>query len=525
MTTLAVFTLKDVAKHNTTQDAWIAIDGDVYDVTKFIKFHPGGAFLLAEHAGTDCTEAFFDLHRTEVLGRYQHLKVGRLDSVPADQPRAVAQLIPGTLSKVPHAEAPYLQGWLNPMYNENHVKFRVAVRKWYDENVRPINVKMGAMDQCPPKELFLEMGKSGILAAAMAPSPLLVQTAKALGIPCPGGVEWEKFDLFMEQIMHEENGLAGEPGFADGMHAGYTISAPTLMNYGSKLLQETVLPKVLRGEKRICLAISEPFVGSDVAGLRCRAEKSACGTFFLVNGVKKWISSGLDADYFVTAVRTGKEGHSGISMLLVERTAGLSTKIIKTSYSASAGTAYVVYENVKVPIENILGKENRGFELIMHNFNHERWMIIAGNLGSYRGMLKECVLWATQRKVFGKALITQPVIQAKIAEMTAQIEALSSWLDSVTYQMQNMPYKEQNEKLGGSIALLKYYSTRVGLLVWDHSAQILGGRAITRDGMGQRVERFGRAVKYTAIYGGSEEIMQSLAVKQMMKRMPPRARM
>jgi alkylation response protein AidB-like acyl-CoA dehydrogenase len=282
---------------------------------------------------------------------------------------------------------------------------------------------------------------------------------------------------------------------------------------------------VLLGNKRIVLSITEPFAGSDVAQIKCTAEKTPDGKHYIVNGVKKWITAGLDAELFVTAVRTGGKGMKGISLLLIERSDGLTTKIIKTSYSASAGTAYVVYDNVKVPVENLLGEENKGFKCIVQNFNHERWMMAVNTVTGCRLALKDCILWANQRKVFGKPLIAQPVIQAKLAEMAAQIEALTSWLDSVTYQMQNLPYEEQVIKLAGPIALLKYYSTRVAYKCADHASQIFGGRAITRSGMGQNVERFSRAVKYTAIYGGSEEIMQSLAVKQMLKHMPLNARL
>jgi alkylation response protein AidB-like acyl-CoA dehydrogenase len=264
--------------------------------------------------------------------------------------------------------------------------------------------------------------------------------------------------------------------------------------------------------------------GSDVAGLRMTAHKTPDGKHFVVNGVKKWITGGMDSDWFVTAVRTGGPGMGGISLLLIPRVEGLETKLIKTSYSAAAGTSLVIMENVLVPVENLIGQENKGFAPIMNNFNHERWTIIVGGLAASRCILRECVLWANQRKVFGKALITQPVIMAKIAEMTAQIEACSAWVDSVTYQMQNTPYSEQ-VRLAGPIALLKYYSTRMTWMVGDHAAQIFGGRSVTRGGMGQQVERFCRGIKYSAIYGGSEEIMQSLAVKQMMKFMPPSAKL
>jgi alkylation response protein AidB-like acyl-CoA dehydrogenase len=119
--------------------------------------------------------------------------------------------------------------------------------------------------------------------------------------------------------------------------------------------------EVLRGEKRICLAITDPDAGSDVAGLTCTAKKSPCGKFYLVNGTKKWITNGMFCDYFCTAVRTGDQGIFGISMLLIERSEGVVTKPIKTSYSSAAGTAYITFENVKVPVENLLGVENQGF--------------------------------------------------------------------------------------------------------------------------------------------------------------------
>lgn len=124
-----------------------------------------------------------------------------------------------------------------------------------------------------------------------------------------------------------------------------------------------------------------------------------------MNGTKKWITNGTFCDYFTTAVRTGDKGIFGISMMVIERTAGVSTKLIKTSYSPSAGTAYITFENVKVPVENLLGEENDGFRCIMANFNHERWMIAVGIHRANRAILEECFKWAHQRKVFGKPLI------------------------------------------------------------------------------------------------------------------------
>ena len=123
------------------------------------------------------------------------------------------------------------------------------------------------------------------------------------------------------------------------------------------------MKEVLSGEKRICLAISEPVAGSDVAAIETTAVKTPDGKHYIVNGCKKWITNGVSAQYFATAVKTG-EGPMGVTMLLIERGEGVETKIIKTSYSSAAGTALVIFENVKVPVENVLGKEGQGFLVI-----------------------------------------------------------------------------------------------------------------------------------------------------------------
>merc|ERR1719473_543115 len=110
-------------------------------------------------------------------------------------------------------------------------------------------------------------------------------------------------------------------------------------------MKEQMLPGIFRGEQTCALAISEAFAGSDVAALRTRGELDASGENYIVNGTKKWITGGMYADWFVTAVRTGKAGAGGISMLLIPRSDEVQTKVIKSKYSSSAGTAYVTFEN------------------------------------------------------------------------------------------------------------------------------------------------------------------------------------
>ena len=124
----------------------------------------------------------------------------------------------------------------------------------------------------------------------------------------------------------------GAPGFVDGLKAGLIIGLPPVMYWAQKDIKERVTHEVLRGDKQICLAISDPDAGSDVAGLTCTAKLSDCGKFYIVNGTKKWITNGMFCDYFVTAVRTGVKGIPGISMLLIERSAGNLFIILKLFY-------------------------------------------------------------------------------------------------------------------------------------------------------------------------------------------------
>merc|ERR1711972_881319 len=166
-------------------------------------------------------------------------------------------------------------------------------------------------------------------------------------------------------------------------------------------MKEKILPSVFRGEETVCLAISEAFAGSDVAGMRTRGALDASGKEYIVNGTKKWITGGMYADWFVTAVRTGKAGAGGISMLLIPRSDAVKTTVIKTKYSSSAGTAYATFENAIVPKRNVFLQENKGFQIIMSNFNHERWMICVFCLARARVVTEEVFKWSMQRKVFG----------------------------------------------------------------------------------------------------------------------------
>lgn len=210
-------------------------------------------------------------------------------------------------------------------------------------------------------------------------------------------------------------------------------------------------------------------------------------------------------------------------MMLIPRSDAVQTTVIKTKYSSAAGTAFVTFENAVVPKRNIFLGEGKGFPIIMSNFNHERWMICVFCLIRARLCNEEVFKWSMQRKVFGKPLVEQPVIREKLAQSFAGVESATSMMYDVTHAMNLMG--PQSAEIGGRIALLKYFVTRQCHLVADNAVQILGGRGVTKGGMGRCVEVFSRAYKVPSVYGGSEEIMADLAVRQAIKAYPKHARL
>lgn len=309
--------------------------------------------------------------------------------------------------------------------------------------------------------------------------------------------------------------------------ASIAIGLPPIKNFAREPLRSRVVNEVLAGEKMACLAITEAFAGSDVSGIKSRAVKQADGSW-LLNGTKKWITGGerwpnnqltpgMYADYFTVAAKTygGSAPDGSITMFCVPRGEGVNTRFMPTMYSPSAGTAYVTFDKVRVTDDLMLGEEGKGLFIVLSNFNHERWGIIAGTAAGARIVTSECIQWAAQRQVFGKPLLSQPVIRLKIAAMIGKVESMQNWLEMITNQMCHMDYATQARHLAGPLAFLKMMSTRWANEIIDDAVQIFGGRALSKTGMGRFVERAHASKKFEAVGGGSEEIMGDLGVRQL----------
>jgi len=364
-----------------------------------------------------------------------------------------------------------------------------------------------------PEKIYKQMGERGYLAGLVGVKYPVEYTKTTVATVPP-----EKWDGFHEMILTDELSRTGSGGFVWSQIGGYGIGLPPVIKFGSQALKQRILPGMFSGDKRICLAITEPDAGSDVANLTCEAKLTEDGKHYIVNGEKKWITNGIWSDYFTTAVRTGGPGMGGVSVLLIEKTMpGVSVRKMDCQGVWSSGTTYVTFEDVKVPVDNLIGKENQGFKVIMTNFNHERLGIVIQCGRFSRVLYEESMKYANKRVTFGKKMIEHPVIRMKLAQMARQVEAVYSWQESLVYQCDRMDPTEAMLRLGGAIAGLKAQATTCFQFCAQEATQIFGGLAYSRGGQGAKVERLYRDVKAYMIPGGSLEIMEDLSIRQALK--------
>ncbi|UTA46413.1 acyl-CoA dehydrogenase family protein [Simiduia sp. 21SJ11W-1] len=379
-----------------------------------------------------------------------------------------------------------------PHQTENHQQWRASLRKFVSTHVTPFVEQWEEACELPP-DLWAKACDVGLLQ---------------LGYPEQYGGILQDTDLYHMTIAAEELSACG----AGGVYATllvHGIALPPIVHYGCDQLKNEVIAPVLAGRRHISLAITEPGGGSDVARLSTTAQSR--GDHYVVNGSKTFITGGMRADWFTTAVRTGGEGVGGLSLLLINADAeGVSrTALDKKQGWWCSDTATLYFDNVKVPKHQLIGEENGGFLPIVHNFNNERLALSASALEAARVCFEDAWAWANDRNTFGKPLIKHQVIGHKFAEMLRQINATQGYLDSCLWAI------TQGQCQPSDMALLKVQATQTMEFCAREALQILGGAGFLR---GCRAERIYREVRVNAIGGGSEEIMRDLAWRQLMAR-------
>lgn len=376
----------------------------------------------------------------------------------------------------------------NPNLREEHHQWRAQLRKFVEAEIIPHAEDWDEAGHIPI-ELWPKAAKVGLLG---------------MGYPEEFGGISEGIDSWHTWIVNEEMSRIGVGGIPASLLV-HGIGLPPVINWGSQALKEMVAPPVLRGEKHISLGITEPGAGSDVAQLSTTAVRD--GDHYIVNGSKTYITGGMRANWVSTAVRTGDDGAKGVSMLLIPTDAeGFSrTQLDKKQGWWASDTATLYFDNVRVPVTNLIGEENQGFLVIMTNFNGERMFMAAGMEALGRVCLEDAVAWAKERKTFGKRLADHQVIRHKIAQMKQKLNATQAYI-RVCYES-----IEAGNPNPGDIALLKVQASETMEFCAREAMQILGGIGYMR---GNRVERIYREVRVNAIGGGSEEVMRDLAARQ-----------
>jgi len=374
----------------------------------------------------------------------------------------------------------------NPNFTEEHEAFRATLRKFVETEIEPFASQWDE-EETFPRELYKKAADIGLLG---------------VGYPEEyGGIE---ADIFYLLAGAEELGRAGAGGVTASL-LSHTIGTPPIKYVGTKAQKEKYLPKILSGEWISALAITEPSGGSDVANLKTTAKRE--GDHYIVNGSKTFITSGMRADVYTVAVRTGGPGMNGVSLLLIDRdTPGFERTPLKKMGWWASDTATLYFDNCKVPAENLLGVENQGFQTIMLNFNSERLWLAAGCISASRACFNEVVDYAKERIVFGKPLSEKQVVRHKFVQMAQAINASQAYLDQIAYRI------EQGEQPIADICMLKNQATECMEFCAREGVQIMGGAGFMR---GPKVERVYREVRVNAIGGGAEEIMRDLASRQL----------
>jgi acyl-CoA dehydrogenase len=376
-------------------------------------------------------------------------------------------------------------------FGEQHEMFRAAVRSFVEREVMPHVEEWEAAGRMP-KAIFRRMGALGFL-----------------------GVEYDEklggagADFLTSVVLHEECARSRSGSFAMAVGVHTDMASPHLYWTGSEALKEKYLPGICRGEKMTAVAVTEPGGGSDVAALRTRAVRD--GDHYVLNGSKMFITNGAIADlYFVAArVESGAadKRHRGISMFLVEReTRGftVSGTLDKMGMRAS-DTAELSFQDMRVPAENLLGREGVGFYEVMRVFQRERLVAGLHAVSMCDRALDDTMAYLRERQAFGGPLSGKQAIRHRVADLATDIAAARA----LTYAV-CVAYQAGEENLR-EISMVKLFTAEMAQKVAYECVQLHGGYGYMRE---YPVERFARDVRLLTIGGGTSEIMREIIAKE-----------
>jgi acyl-CoA dehydrogenase len=375
---------------------------------------------------------------------------------------------------------------------DTRIQLIEAVRRFVSERLRPLEAKV-AEDDAIPDEILAEMRALGLYG---------------LSIP----EEYGGLDLSME----DECGVAIElgrtsPAFRSAFGTNVGIGSQGLVMFGTDEQKAKWLPKIASGELITSFALTEPEAGSDSAAVQTRARRD--GDVYVLDGAKRYITNANKAGLFTVMTRTDpeKKGAAGVTAFLVPRDLpGLSVgKPEKKMGQQGAHICDVIFEGVRVPVENRLGEEGEGFKVAMQVLDRGRLHIAAVCVGVAERLLVDCVAYASERKQFGQALAGFQLIQAMIADSKTEAMAARALV------LETARKRDAGESVTLEAAASKLFASEMVGRVADRAVQIFGGAGYVAD---YGIERLYRDVRIFRIYEGTSQIQQLVVARETIKR-------
>jgi alkylation response protein AidB-like acyl-CoA dehydrogenase len=366
-------------------------------------------------------------------------------------------------------------------FTEEHELFRESLRDFLKQEVEPYQDEW-EKQQKVDRSLFRKMGEMGFL-----------------GLEFPEEYGGMDLDLMYTTVLAEEMGYHCTAGVTTTISAHVYLALNYIANGGSAFLKEKYLAPGIRGEKVGALAMSEPFAGSDLKAIRTTARKE--GDHYIVDGSKTFITNGYYGDFFVTAVKMEK----GISMLIIDADSeGVSRSKLEKVGLHSSDTAEIAFDGVKVPCENLIGEEGKGFYYMMESLQVERLSTAQFNVGGMQKALDVTLQYISERQAFGKPLNRIQVLRHKIADMATEVEVWRQFMHHTSYRL------SKGDFVVKECSMLKLRtSDLINEVVYD-CLQMFGGYGFMEE---YPIARMYRDVRVIPIYAGTSEIMKEIIAK------------
>ena len=375
-------------------------------------------------------------------------------------------------------------------FTEEHEMFRQSLRTFLEKEAMP-NIDKWEEERRTPRDIWKKMGEMGFL-----------------GLSYPEEYGGMGLDFFYDVVFNEELGRCNSGGFAITQQVVQYMSGPYILKYGSEKLKNKYLPGIISGELISSIGITEPGAGSDVQNIQTKAIRE--GDYYIVNGSKTFITNGVYGDFVITVVKTNPElGAQGVSLLVIEQgMEGVSMRKLKKLGWHCSDTAEISFDNVKVPVENLVGEEGRGFYYLMNGLQLERLCAVPAGITGMETAIGKSLQYMSERKAFGRTIDKFQVLRHRIAQLASEVEALKAFSYHCCQMYADGIY---DVKL---CSMAKLLVTELAEKVATQCLQFFGGYGFMEE---YPMARMYRDVRVGTIGGGSSEVMREIIAKMIIE--------